>query len=299
MRKRFEKETHQGWYVFIAANMLAIFAIDLHTVLDVAAWLFYLIPLGACVFLTRSNEPLIVALLSTLLTIIDYVASPPDGGLLLARVSLINRGFFIIVIWAFAIQIRMFILTRQELRRRDWMRVAQATLAERVLGEHTVTEVGERIIAFISEYLGAVVGAIYARMDVASATYIGGYALPAEHSARANIGPNEGLVGQAMRDRKPIHLTNVPAGELEASAALGRIKPKDLIITPLIADGQSVGAVELGFLESLSSADVELLKLLSEPMGMAIRTARLRSEREELLLATQRQAEELQAQQEE
>jgi CheY-like chemotaxis protein len=299
MRKRFEKETHDGWYVFIAASMLAIFAVDLQTILGVATWLFYLIPLGACVFLTRSSAPLIVALLSTLLIIIDYIASPSGEMKLLTHISQMNRGFAVIVIWAFAIQIRMSILTRQELRRRDWMRVAQANLAERVLGEHSVTEVGERMVTFIADYLGAAVGAIYARLDISSATCIGGYALPAEHSARASIGPNEGLVGQAMRDRKPIHLANVPTGELEASGALGRIKPRDLVVTPLVADGQAVGAVELGFLESIGATDIELLNLLSEPMGMAIRTARLRSEREELLTATQRQSEELQAQQEE
>lgn len=57
MRKRFEKETHDGWYVFIAASMLAIFVVDLQTRIGVATWLFYLIPLGACIFLTRRGAP--------------------------------------------------------------------------------------------------------------------------------------------------------------------------------------------------------------------------------------------------
>ncbi len=61
MRKRFEKETHDGWYVFIAASMLAIFVVDLQTQIGVATWLFYLIPLGACIFLTRPDAPLLVA----------------------------------------------------------------------------------------------------------------------------------------------------------------------------------------------------------------------------------------------
>jgi hypothetical protein len=126
MRKRFQKETHDGWYVFIAASMLAIFAVDLHTILGVAIWLFYLIPLGACVFLARSNAPLVVALLATLLIVIDHFASPTGGEPMLAKISQINRGFAVVVLWAFAIQIRMSIITRQELRRRDWMRAAQA-----------------------------------------------------------------------------------------------------------------------------------------------------------------------------
>ena len=296
MRKRFEKATHDGWYLFIAASMLAIFVVDLQTIIGIATWMFYLIPLGACFFLARPAMPLIVALLSTILIVIDYVASPPGGVVFNSQV---NRAFVVIVIWAFAIQIRSAIQTRQELRRRDWIRAAQATLAERVIGEHSVSEVGERTIAFIAEYLGAAVGAIYARLDVMSATCIGGYALPVEHSARANIGPSEGLIGQVIRDRKPIHISPVPTGELEVSGALGKIKPKALVVAPLIVDGEAVGAVELAFLDSVGAADMELLALLSEPMGVAIRTSRLRGEREELLVATQRQAEELQTQQEE
>ena len=61
MRERFEKETHDGWYVFIAASLLAIFVVDLQTRVGVATWLFYLIPLGACIFLTRPDAPLLVA----------------------------------------------------------------------------------------------------------------------------------------------------------------------------------------------------------------------------------------------
>lgn len=296
MRKRFEKETHDGWYVFIAASMLAIFVVDLQSKIGVATWLFYLIPLGACVFLTRPDAPLMVAGLSTILIIIDFYFSPEGGT---PSTAIMNRSFATIVVWAFAFQTRMTIITRQALRKDDWMRTAQSTLSQRVLGELSLTEVGERVTGFISEYLGASVGALYARQDAIGAVFIGGYAVPAEHPARVSIAADEGLIGQALKDRKVIHLKSVPAGELEITGALGTIRPKTLLIAPVIADGETIGALELGFIEALGQADLELLELLSEPMGVAIRTARLRSEREELLRATQQQAEELQTQQEE
>ncbi|HEY0681285.1 MAG TPA: response regulator [Steroidobacter sp.] len=296
MRKRFEKETHDGWYVFIAASMLAIFVVDLQTRVGVATWLFYLIPLGACIFLTRPGAPLLVAGLSTLLIVVDFFFSAAGES---PQIAMLNRTFVTVVIWAFALQTRFAITTRQSLRKQDWMRLAQSTLSQRVLGELTLTDVGDRIATFVSEYLGASIGALYARQDATVAVRIGGYALPADHPARASIATNEGLVGQVMKDRKPIHLRSIPAGELEITGALGTIRPKSLIVSPVIADGESVGALELGFVETIGRADVELLELLSESMGVAIRTARLRSEREELLRATQQQAEELQTQQEE
>jgi CheY-like chemotaxis protein len=296
MRKRFEKETHDGWYVFIAAALLAIFVVDLQTMVGVATWLFYLIPLGACVFVTRPAAPLVVALIATILIAIDYVASAEGVA---AWIAQLNRSFAVVVIWAFAIQTRMTIVNRQQLRQRDWIRVAQAKLAERVVGEHTLSELGAKISGFLGEYLGAAVGALYARHDAASATCIGGYALPPEHPLQVSIASDAGLIGQVLKDRKVIHLQSVATDQLHVTGALGSIRPRDLVVSPLLADGEAVGAVELGFLETIVAADLELLSLLSEPMGIAIRTARLRSEREALLLATQRQAEELQTQQEE
>jgi CheY-like chemotaxis protein/signal transduction histidine kinase len=296
MRKRFEKETHNGWYVFIAASMLAIFLVDLQTRVGVATWLFYLIPLGASIFLTRPGAPIVVAGVATLLIIVDFQFSPEGTA---PQIAMLNRSFATIVIWAFAVQTRMSIMTRQSLRKQDWMQTAESTLSQRMLGELSLTDVGERIATFVSEYLGASVGALYARQGAAGAVFIGGYAVPAAHPARVSIAADDGLVGQVLKDRKTIHLKSVPAGELEITGALGAIRPKTLIVSPVVADGETLGALELGFVESLGQADLELLERLSEPMGIAIRTARLRSEREELLRATQAQAEELQTQQEE
>jgi CheY-like chemotaxis protein len=295
MRKRFEKETHDGWYLFIAASMLAIFVVDLQTRIGVATWLFYLIPLGSCIFLTRPGAPVLIAALSTILIAIDYFYSPVGES---AQVAMINRSFATVVIWAFAYQTRLTIVTRQSLRKQSWMRDAQSILAQRMLGELTLNDVGERIAKFVSEYLGARVGALYARQGV-EAVCIGGYALPAGHPARVSIAANEGLIGQVMKDRKPIELRSMPVAELEITGALGAIRPKSLLVNPVSADGEIIGAIELGFVDATDATDLELLDLLSESMGIAIRTARLRSEREELLHATQSQAEELQTQQEE
>ena len=296
MRKRFEKQAHYGWYLFIILSTITVFIIDLQTMVGVATWLFYLIPLGACWFVSRPAVPLWMALTATLLTIGDYFVSAPGVAVWVAQ---LNRSFAVVVLWAFAIQMRSAILNRHALQQREWLRSAQAKLAQRVLGEQSLGPVGRRMVEFLSEYLQAVVGALYCRDPQGSVGCIGGYALPPEHVARAEFSNQHGLVGQVLASAKPVHLRSVPAGQLDVTTALGSIRPSELVVSPLVADGEVIGAVELGFLEPLDTADLELLELLSEPMGMTLRTARLRSEREELLRATQRQAEQLQAQQEE
>ncbi len=56
--------------------MLAIFVVDLQTRIGVATWLFYLIPLGSSIFLTRPGAPMLMAALSTILIIVDFHYSP-------------------------------------------------------------------------------------------------------------------------------------------------------------------------------------------------------------------------------
>jgi CheY-like chemotaxis protein len=296
MRKRFQKQTHVGWYLFIVVSTAAVFVIDLQTMVNVATWLFYLVPLAACWFISQPAVPLWMALTASLLIAIDFVLSAPGVSV---WISQLNRSFAVIVIWAFAIQMRLVIQGRLHMQQRDWMREAQSHLAERIIGEQSLGPVGRCISEFLGEYLHAAVVALYSRDQQDSVSCIGGYALPPEHVARADFKRGEGLIGQVMASRKPMWLQSVPAGHLDASSALGAIRPVELLVSPILTDGEVVGAIELGFLEPLVAADLELLLLLGDSIGIALRTARLRSEREELLRSTQRQAEQLQSQQQE
>jgi hypothetical protein len=109
MRKRFQEQTHVGWYLFIVLSTAAVFVIDLQTMVGVATWLFYLAPLAACWFISQPAVPLWMALTATLLIAIDFVFSAPGVS---AWIGQLNRSFAVIVIWAFAIQMRLMILGR-------------------------------------------------------------------------------------------------------------------------------------------------------------------------------------------
>ncbi len=110
--------------------------------------------------------------------------------------------------------------------------------------------------------------------------------------------PGNGLLGQAAKENRPLHVRNVPDGYLVASS-LGSGKPVELLVAPASVDGAVTAVIELGFFRRLEDADRELLGRLSESLGIAIRSSKDRSRLEELLEETQRQGEELQTQQEE
>jgi CheY-like chemotaxis protein/CHASE3 domain sensor protein len=200
----------------------------------------------------------------------------------------------------FLIAVAMAMSSREHLAReaQAWVRSGQMGVGERVQGEHRLDALGERVLSYLAQYMGAHVGAVYiAEVD-------GRFRRFAAHGldgglAADELHPGDGLLGQVLKDAKPVRVTDVPAGYLPVASSLGRADPAELLLAPAIVDGVVQAVVELGFLHRTHEPEQELLLRVSEALAIAVRTAKDRTRLEELLEETQRQAEELQAQQEE
>jgi signal transduction histidine kinase/CheY-like chemotaxis protein/CHASE3 domain sensor protein len=179
-----------------------------------------------------------------------------------------------------------------------WVRSGLMRLNDKIRGEHRLEELGDSILAMLTGYLGACVGAIYVRQGDGRFQRFAGYALPAErHVPIIKLG--EGLLGQAARDDRVMQIDEVPADYFPVHSTVGQSNARQLLITPASVDGVVQAVVELGFFRRLEPADREFLQRASESLGIALRAAQDRSQLELLLEETQRQAEELQTQQEE
>src|SRR6202012_896089 len=106
-------------------------------------------------------------------------------------------------------------------------------------------------------------------------------------------------LGRVAADGRAVVLRDVPEGYLTVGSALGRDKPRHLVIAPFNADGVVNAVIEFGFLHTVSGRIETLLEQIAAPAGIALRTARYRTELQNLLEETQRQAEELQVTSEE
>ena len=291
---RFETKIPLGWLMFIGLSTLAIFMVDLRTPVGVATWLFYLVPLVVTYFLSRPAAPLYVAALATVLVIIDYFISP-DG--IYPWISQLNRTIGIIMLWCGAALLRKIILSRFELQERDWYRAAQSQLGDRVIGELSLEQAAEQILTFLTDYLKAPVGALYMVETDGSLKRMAAIGVGADHPTQ--IARGEGLLSQCLVSEQARQLRDLPSGYLRVSSALGSAGSSTVLMAPLVANDRPVGAIELGFIGATYRSDQTLLETLSETIGIVLRTAQLRAEREALLRATQQQAEELQTQQEE
>ncbi|WP_028080241.1 response regulator [Solimonas soli] len=179
-----------------------------------------------------------------------------------------------------------------------WLRSGQLALAARLQGEQRLEVLGANLLAFLADYLGARVGAVYVAEGRTHFQRVAGYAL-APDAPGGTLRPGDGLLGEVARERRTLQVREVPAGYLAVHSALGQGRPGELLIAPAIVDEQVQAVIELGFFRRTDASDRELLDRVSETLGVAVRAARDRTRLEELLEETQRQAEELQAQQEE
>jgi signal transduction histidine kinase/CheY-like chemotaxis protein/CHASE3 domain sensor protein len=177
-----------------------------------------------------------------------------------------------------------------------WLRAGLAGLSLRVQGEHRLDALGERVLSYLAEFVDAQVGALYVAERDGSLLRVAGHAAPAEGPG---VRPGEGLLGQAAKDQRTLHVTQVPEGYLPTSASLGRIESRELVIAPARLHGVVRAVVELGFTRQLQGKELELMERVSELLAIAVRSSQDRTRLEELLAETQRQGEELQTQQEE
>jgi len=193
-------------------------------------------------------------------------------------------------------------LTARDFRmraRESWIRTGQNALGAAVQGDRRLEILGDRLLAVLARELDAQVGAIFLAGGEGTFRRFAGYGLRVSGGETPDVHQRDGLTAQAAKENRVIEVHDLPEGYLRVASSLGHAQPRHLLIAPAAADGVVQAVIELGFLAEPTTLDRELLRRASEAIGVAVRSACDRSRLEELLDETQRQAEELQAQQHE
>jgi CheY-like chemotaxis protein/signal transduction histidine kinase/CHASE3 domain sensor protein len=197
--------------------------------------------------------------------------------------------------------IAVFVLIRRSARiraRQEWLQSGQVGLGDAMMGDKTVEELADSILAFLAQFLGFQAGALFKGEggDFYRAAALG---IPADADVPVRFKVKEGLLGKVAADGRPTIVRDVPDGYLTIGSGLGRDKPKHLVLMPAHADDVVNAVIEMGFLHPVDDLVLDLLDQASASIGIALRSARYRAELQNVLEETQRQAEELQVQSEE
>ena len=185
-----------------------------------------------------------------------------------------------------------------ENEKRTWLLTGNTELNDILRGEKEVRELAQGVVNLLTTYLKAHVGAIYLAEN-SHLDLVGSYAFYHRKGNSNLIQIGEGLVGQAALEKKPIIFGDVPDDYVKINSGLGQVIPRNILVYPFLYDGNVKGVIEIGTAREISDLDMQLLKMISENIGIAFNSSQSRTVLKELLEETQRQAEELEAQQEE
>lgn len=182
--------------------------------------------------------------------------------------------------------------------RQTWVAAGLSGLSQRIQGDPRLDDIGERMLEYLAQYLGAQVGAGYV-VDAVDGSFklFAGYALPRQ-DLDARLVAGEGLAGQAVRSLQLLKIRDLAPEHLRIRSSTGQSRPVELLIAPAIENGKAYAVIELGFHRPTGPAEHKLLQSASEMLAIAVRSAIDRSRLETLLEETRRQSEELQVQQE-
>ncbi len=179
------------------------------------------------------------------------------------------------------------------LSEKEWLQTGIANLNNVMLGDKSLQELSKDVIEYLCEYTNSSAGAFYVlEGDVLYAK--AGYSyIPSKNRERINKG--DGLIGQTIVSGKLLELKAVPSKDIQINYALGEIKPSHIVALPLI-DNKVEGALELVSIHGFSDLHLEFLNIVSNNIGIALKSTQNRKRVLELLEETEAQSEELRIQ---
>jgi signal transduction histidine kinase/CheY-like chemotaxis protein len=110
------------------------------------------------------------------------------------------------------------------------------------------------------------------------------------------FGPGEGLVGQAAVSRRTIRVRATHDGILTMRSGLMSMPPNDLVVLPVLFEGEMLGVIEFASVAAFSGLHLTFLERLVATIGVALNTIQANRRTEELLAQSQRLAREMQDQ---
>jgi len=183
---------------------------------------------------------------------------------------------------------------------KNWLLTGNTELNDKLKGDQSIKELACNTISYLCTYLKANIGAIYQFDDKESALLLcGQYAFSTPNDTKVKFVLNEGLIGQAAREQKQISLTDLTDEQIRITSSVLNAKPKNLLITPFLFEGKTVGVIEMGRLTDFNETEKEFIAISMDSIGISVNSAISRKRIQELLEETQVQSEELQSQQEE
>jgi signal transduction histidine kinase/ActR/RegA family two-component response regulator len=184
----------------------------------------------------------------------------------------------------------------------DWLKTHLARFTRMLQGHRDLVTVSRLILSELTPLVNAQQAAFYVadhRSGDSQLELLAGYAQRHGKSLPRKIAFGEGLVGQCAFEKKRIVLNQAPADYIRIGSSLGSAAPVNIVILPVLFEGQVKAVIELASFSRFSDIHQSFLDQLTESIGVVLHTIAANMQTEYLLHQSQSLTAELQAQQEE
>jgi len=182
-------------------------------------------------------------------------------------------------------------------KEQDWLKTNLAKFTRMLQGQRDFLTVGKLILSELAPLISAQQGAFY-MMDKSNGEselrLLASYASESGNGARKCFKMGESLVGQAALEKRRILLTDVPNNHAKVSSGLGEFHPTNIVVLPILFEGQVKAVMELSSVERFSLTHQAFLDQLTEIIGIVLNTIEASTQTENLLKQSQSLAAELQ-----
>jgi HAMP domain-containing protein/signal transduction histidine kinase len=184
----------------------------------------------------------------------------------------------------------------------DWLKTNLTKFTRMLQGQRDLLTVSKLILSELAPVVPAQQGVFYI-MDKSGREpelkLLASYACREESGLKTSLKLGESLVGQAALEKQRVLLSDAPSDYVKVSSALGAARPMNIVVLPILFEGEVKAVMELSSLERFNSTHQAFLDQLTESIGIVLHTIEANTRTENLLKQSQSLASELQNRQEE
>ncbi|MFV5701280.1 response regulator [Flavobacterium sp. XS2P12] len=171
--------------------------------------------------------------------------------------------------------------SESETASKNWLLTGNSELNEKLIGDQSIVELANSTISFLCTYLNANIGAVYLFNDKENTlTLSGKFAFSSAKDTKENFKLNEGLIGQAAWEQKQISLSDISEDQIRITSSVLNAKPKNLLITPFLLEGKTIGVIEIGKLTDFNETEKEFISVSMNSIAISVNTVQQAEEKE-------------------
>src|ERR1700722_17766776 len=188
--------------------------------------------------------------------------------------------------------------TVQASRDQDWLKTNLASIGSMMQGHRDLEIVAELIMEELAPLMGALHGTFFLTEQAGDETrlrLIAGDGLRAAKDAPIQCRIGQSLIGQVAKSKRLVVVDEIPQGYIKITSGLGEAPPANLVVFPLLFEGEVLGVVELASFSRFTPIQIDFLEQFAETLGISVNAIIANSRTDTLLDQSQQLATELQA----